>query len=563
MVTNPPAHGIGRYKVVAAAIVIAALVILTAIAILPARLGPSSASSGVDSKTASTASDTAIVESSFANHMQWLSSRNLSAMDSQYASNATVTWTGQVAGLTGNYSGAGNIRILMGSFLGKFISISIGNVTLGKVVVSGDLATVNSTFDLVGQSSVVGNVTATISAEDSFVYSASSGAWLISQEVWDFLSYTAEYLVSTGGPGPAASGTQSVDALSISTDGNYLAAGTTDSGGKDGSVYLVSLSSQEPSWRHVTNNTAIDTVAVSDNGSYVAAGGYWSGMLYGDGEIYLFNTQGKMLWNVSTGKEPVFQVAISANGSRIAADYQDGVIYLNTAGDILWNYSFPSRSGGLSLHLAMSSDGGSIVVAAASMLIGNWTNFGWGVFYLNSQGHQVWNYTEDNAGPANVLMSDNGSYVAGGPLYVGNSNGSVYLFDGGTGALLWTHQEDMAAQPVAISPDGSYVAAIGDGAQLLTAGGQLLWNFTNLGIPAGFVDNGSALILSGGDASGTDLVGDNGTVMASYDVQGIAVTSGVGSVWAVASNSPIESGSCAAVHLFNGSEALPSTELCA
>jgi outer membrane protein assembly factor BamB len=559
MVTNPPARGIGRYKVVAAAIVIAALVVLTAIAILPARLGSSSTSSGVDLKKTSTGIDTAIVESSFADHMQWLSSRNLSAIDSQYASNATVTWAGQVAGLTGNYSGAGNIRILMGSFLGKFISISIGNVTLGKVVVSDDLATVNSSFALVGEDPVLGNVSATISAEDSFAYSASSGAWLISQEVWDFLSYGAEYLVSSGGPGPAASATQAVDALSISADSNYLAAGTKDGSDMNGSVYLVSLSSQTQSWRHVTNNTAIDTVAVSGNGSYVAAGGYWSA--YRDGEVYLFNTQGKMLWNVSTGRYPIFQVAISANGSRIAADYTAGVIYLNTAGDVLWNFTFPSRSGGNSI-LAMSRDGGSVVVSAEDMLLGNWTNFGWGVFCLNSQGHQVWNYTEDNAGTANVLMSANGSYVAGGPVYTGNSNGSVYLFDGATGALLWKHQEGMAAQPVAISPDGSYVAAIGDGAQLFTAGGQLLWNFTNLGIPAGFVDNGSALILSGGDASGTDLVGDNGTVLASYDVQGIAVTSGAGSVWAVASDSPMESGSCAAVHVFNAQEALPSEELC-
>jgi hypothetical protein len=562
MTTNPPAPSIGHRKLVTAAIVIAALVILAAIAVLPPRLGASSISSGIDSQTSSAANNTAIVESGFADHMQWFSSDNISAMDSQYASNATVTWMGQAAGLTGNYSGAGNIGILLKGFLGRFTSFSVENVTRGEVAVSGDVATVNSSFDLAGQSPVVGNVSAKVSAQDSFAQSTSDGPWLVSQETWNFLSYSEQYPVSTGGPGPAASATQAVDALSISTDGNFLAAGTTDSAGKNGSVYLVSLSSQGQSWRHITNNTAIDTVAVSENGSYVAAGGYWSGMLYGDGEIYLFNTQGKMLWNVSTGEEPVFQVAISANGSRIAADYEGGVVYLNAAGVVLWNFTFPSRSDGSSTHLAMSRDGGSVVVSAESMLLGNWTNFGWGIFYLNSQGHQVWNYTEDNAGTANVLMSENGSYVAGGPVYVGNSNGSVYLFDGGTGALLWTHQEDMATQPVAMSPDGSYVAAIGDGAQLFTAGGQLLWNFTNLGIPAGFVDNGSALILSGGDAPGTDLVGDNGTVLTSYDVQGIVVTSGVGSVWAVVASGPIESGSCPTVHLFSGSEVLPSEELC-
>src|SRR2546428_4446672 len=57
------------------------------------------------------------VQNAYASHMTVLSTRNPSAAVSGYESNATVEWTGVVAGgLTGSYSGAADIKILLGSF---------------------------------------------------------------------------------------------------------------------------------------------------------------------------------------------------------------------------------------------------------------------------------------------------------------------------------------------------------------------------------------------------------------------------------------------------------------
>jgi hypothetical protein len=144
----------------------------------------------------STAGDTySQVAASFANHMLFLSSRNASAIASQYQDNATVTWFGKenVGGLVGIYNGSRDIFILMNaSFIGRGSSFTMGNVSEIIALTSADSATVNSTFAFFGQNPVLeGNFNGTVSAEDHYVYSTSEGAWLISQEVWDFVSFNA------------------------------------------------------------------------------------------------------------------------------------------------------------------------------------------------------------------------------------------------------------------------------------------------------------------------------------------------------------------------------------
>ena len=140
------------------------------------------------------------VANSFANHMLFLSSRNASAIVSQYEQNANVTWFGKPLagfGFAGFYNGTGNIFLLMNTaFIGHGGSFTLGNVTHNVVNISDDSAVVNSSFAFFGQNSYfgtgfIGNANGTVSAQDSYVYSAANGVWLISEEVWNFTSFNA------------------------------------------------------------------------------------------------------------------------------------------------------------------------------------------------------------------------------------------------------------------------------------------------------------------------------------------------------------------------------------
>jgi hypothetical protein len=143
--------------------------------------------------TVSTSSDAYNqVVSSFANHILFLSSGNASDIASQFERNATLTWKGDIfPAAAGNYTGAGNIFLVMNSsfFLGRGSSFSVGSVTYTVVGLSDDSALVNSSFAFSGQNVYMGgSYNGTISAQDSFVYSGASGAWLISGEIWDFVT---------------------------------------------------------------------------------------------------------------------------------------------------------------------------------------------------------------------------------------------------------------------------------------------------------------------------------------------------------------------------------------
>jgi len=131
------------------------------------------------------------VASSFANHMVFLSSGNASAVESQYESNASVTWMGDVFPSAGTYNVTNAIFLLMNdTFIsGHGNSLTLGNVTLMIADKSADSAAVNSSFAFFEASSPPQcgfPFDGTVSAQDSYAYSVPNGAWLISREMWDF-----------------------------------------------------------------------------------------------------------------------------------------------------------------------------------------------------------------------------------------------------------------------------------------------------------------------------------------------------------------------------------------
>jgi len=137
---------------------------------------------------------TAMVDGSFAQHMVLLSTGNVSAIVSQYETNANVTWTGKSQCYDGFYNGTGYITELMDAFLlSGTPALAIGNVTMTTTSETNGTVLVNSEFGFASPGpSGGGMVNGTVSAQDLYGYSATRGAWLISQESWDFLSFNGQ-----------------------------------------------------------------------------------------------------------------------------------------------------------------------------------------------------------------------------------------------------------------------------------------------------------------------------------------------------------------------------------
>ncbi len=556
--------------------IVGALLVVTAIATVPSQNGSIPTSSVVQSSTTSTTAPAVdLVNSSFADHMRMLESRNVSAILGQYEANATVTWTGRAAGLTGLYIGSQNIGILLNDSLFRPNGTSffvVGNVTQGVLDASRGSALVNSSFGFQGRNSIWGNFSGSVSAQDNYAYSVASGGWLISQETWNFLSFNVQFPFGyTACTGPSCP--QFVQSMAISGDGNYLAAGTYENSGY-GNVYLVSTQGQTPGvvWRSVTTNTVIWSVAISANGSYVAAAGFaHPGDKHGNGRVYLFDSEGRLLWNVSAGSEPrMVWVAIAANGSRVAADYGSGIICLNAVGDVLWNDTFPQ--GGFSYSFAMSSDARFIAYTDENVTLPGGAGPGWGVFYLDSHGRELWSYTEDHAGGDSfVQMSSDGSYVAATSQRF--YNGSVYYFDGRNGSLLWSYPifpESGIANynSLVMSPDGSYVASGGpsSGVLVFESSGKILWegSVAGFGEPVLLLERASLVLLYQPSGNEFQLVELNGTAVMSSNVNDVSAFAGSpsGSVWVAAGGVISASGGCAVLDLYDGSTALSSTQIC-
>lgn len=501
-----------------------------------------------------------IVNSSLQNHLVQVVSKNVTALLSEYERNATITWTGEGVGPGGSYNGPASISYIWKVF---FVATTpqflIANETQTiPPTWNGSVVTVNSTFDFSGHSGLAGEFSGTIHAQDSYASPTTGGPWLIAQETWDFVHYVVQYPVSTMGfPVSQPPSVFSVNTMSVSSDSKYVAAGTSDSIGsssRNGSVYLVSLQSQKTVWRYITNDTAISSVAISSNGSYVAAGG--------GADVYFFNAEGKLLWKAATGGS-VIQVAIAANGSRIAADYGDGIVYLDSAGDVLWNRTFPQ--GVSSASFAMSSDGKFVAYGQSGFPTGNETEgSGWGVFYLNSQGNQLWNYTEDEGAVMSVQMSSDGSYVATGSLYSAY-NGSAYYFGGRSGALLWKHPALAAVEFLVMSSDGSHIALGGNaGLLLFDSSGELLYhNATLAPIPLAVSHCDSAVLLSGENGQ-AQLMGYNGTILATFNLEGPSAEAVFpnGPGWAAAGGPITGAGDCATLHVFDDLSEISSVMLC-
>jgi hypothetical protein len=124
------------------------------------------------------------VANAYQAHLSQLEVRDVSALASEYESNATIYWTGAADDVAGNYSGSTSIKILMGNFVGKSVTFSLSNESQ-SLSVEGSVAVVNSTFSFVAILGA-GVVNGTVAAQDVYEHAGGS-SWLIASETWNFI----------------------------------------------------------------------------------------------------------------------------------------------------------------------------------------------------------------------------------------------------------------------------------------------------------------------------------------------------------------------------------------
>ncbi len=131
------------------------------------------------------------VASTYADHLLLLEARNASAVTSQYEINATIEWKGLSGGCDGNYTATGSITKLFDDLLMLSSSFLVSNETQ-TIGAEGNNWVVNSTFNFIGNSTIVGIFGGRVAAQDSYV--SSGQTWSIAQETWNFLSYDSSFL---------------------------------------------------------------------------------------------------------------------------------------------------------------------------------------------------------------------------------------------------------------------------------------------------------------------------------------------------------------------------------
>ncbi len=195
-------------------------------------------------------------------------------------------------------------------------------------------------------------------------------------------------------------------------------------------------------------NDIVGSVAVTHDGSLIAAGA--------GTEVYLLDRQGNVLWKTTVGSL-VNGVAISAEGSYIgvAADK----LYLYTRdGDLLWT----EKTDYIYWDVALSSNGTYIAATCDNGA----------VFIFDRNRTTLWDYDMGTDGYG-IAISDNGRRIV-----VGCDNKGVYYLNSGDGES-WSYGTGKLVKDVALTPDGRFVAAgsLDRCTYLSTGEGEHLWKY--------------------------------------------------------------------------------------
>ncbi len=271
-----------------------------------------------------------------------------------------------------------------------------------------------------------------------------------------------------------------VDCVSVSSDGSYIAAGDWDT------VYFFNREG-ELLWSYKTGGGV--SVSIDAKGAYVAVGSGEDEYVPKENEnkVYFFDRSGELLWTYDTGDD-VSEVSVPSDGSYVAATAGKNLYLFDRDGTLLWSYKKKGWLGGIN-QVKISSDG-SYIAAGDS---------GSKVLFFNRDGELLWSKKPEVKGRIRSLdgisISSNGSYIAAvsGGWSLPDNKGNISFFDD-EGELLWERdQENFSFNSVAVSSDGFFVAAGGDPLSLITKEEELLWFY-----------EGNAKVYGGGVAISYD-----------------------------------------------------------
>ena len=123
-------------------------------------------------------------------HLAKLEEFDIQGAVEDYAPNATMIWVGDTQGLGGTYNGS-NLEFALQVFPGGSNSFSLAIQSFNSTTLPNGTAIIAALLAFTGSSNVDGSFHGTISA--SYQYISQNGIWLISQERWNFQSFTVQY----------------------------------------------------------------------------------------------------------------------------------------------------------------------------------------------------------------------------------------------------------------------------------------------------------------------------------------------------------------------------------
>jgi hypothetical protein len=245
-----------------------------------------------------------------------------------------------------------------------------------------------------------------------------------------------------------------ITSADISADGNHIVTGTKISD-NEGKVHFFDVQGKVL-WEENLERI-IAGVSLSRDSSLVLVNGYQlsegRGKFYMNPATYLFDQSGNILWKyenanqTSLGNENQFLTGIMTPQKNILIAFDYGLLYLDTDGNLLWNYTVPGRTSGMQI----SSDGSIIALGVNGHLDDTW----W-LYVFDNLGNLLWKYDGIDGlvqGGA-VSLSSNGEQIVIGSMASGEY-GNLYLFDI-NGNLLWTRNVDGGILSTDMSDNGSF-----------------------------------------------------------------------------------------------------------
>jgi hypothetical protein len=118
--------------------------------------------------------------------------RNVDAVVAFYAPSSTLVWSGNVGGLAGMYSPAGNIRLIYATTVGKSLKLNANVSNYAEKTISPTVANATFVITMLENSSEAGIVHATINVSQEWVWG--NAGWQISKENWAYAKFDSSFI---------------------------------------------------------------------------------------------------------------------------------------------------------------------------------------------------------------------------------------------------------------------------------------------------------------------------------------------------------------------------------